>query len=104
MGGEKVLHLVFISADKCRKDLCAFTGINLSIEAHIRLDFYESLLLEIQKLISAPLSPSLFFFSLWFSAAYICSQSQLCSSYRLGGEIETSVPGELTDTYLKQGE
>lgn len=45
---------------------------------HIRMNFYELLLLEIQNLISAPLSPSLFFFlslSLWFSAAYICSQS-----------------------------
>lgn len=69
VGGGKVLNQILISEGQT----CKKKGIRVCIHWHRTsnpgMNFYELLLLEIQKLISAPLSPSLLFFSLWFSAA-----------------------------------
>lgn len=67
---------------------------NFQSKDHIRMNFYELLLLEIQKLISAPLSPSLFFFlSLVFCCIYLLSITAV-QFLSARGEIETSVLGE----------
>lgn len=69
VGGGKSLTRYWSVRDKLVKK----KGIRVCIHWHRTsnpgMNFYELLLLEIQKLISAPLSPSLLFFSLWFSAA-----------------------------------